>query len=61
MFSVLPFTVVAILPLQRRILAMDHGSAAVMVRSMLPRWGRLHAVRVGLGLTGSFPFLWAAL
>jgi hypothetical protein len=61
MLSVLPFTSIAILPLQRRLLEQwrDEGMARSLIR--LRTWGRLHAVRTALGLLANILFLWAAL
>ena len=56
LFGVLPFTVTAILPLQRRLL---EGGGAWM--EGLRRWRRLHVVRTALGLAGTVLFLWAVL
>ncbi len=50
MFAVIPFTLVAILPTNRRLLdpALDRSSPEA--EELLTRWGRLHAVRSILGL-----------
>jgi hypothetical protein len=60
-FSVIPFTLLAIAPTNRKLLdpAMDRTSDTVRV--LLQRWGRLHAVRSILALTSSIVFLAAAV
>ena len=52
-FSVVPFTLIVILPTNKRLLdpARDRGSAET--RALLDTWGRLHAGRSLLGLVAS--------
>lgn len=56
-FTVVPFTVLGIMPTNRRLLdpARDRGSSAT--RELLVRWGRLHAVRSVASLVASAMFL----
>lgn len=56
-FAVLPLTLVAILPVQRRLLTDSQADWS----ADLPKWARLHAVRTMLGLAATVAFLWAAL
>ena len=60
-FAVVPFTLIAIGPTNRKLLdpAMDRGSDTV--HRLLQRWGRLHAVRSILALASSIVFLSAAV
>ncbi|HEX8535254.1 MAG TPA: DUF1772 domain-containing protein [Allosphingosinicella sp.] len=44
-----PFTALAIMPTNKRLLAMRPDEAGPESRSMLRKWGRLHAVRGLLG------------
>jgi Anthrone oxygenase len=59
--SVIPFTVIAILPVNKRLVdpSLNAGSADAM--TLLARWGRLHAVRTALSLLSFLLFLsWLA-
>ena len=60
LLAVVPFTVVAMLPTQRRLTAPTWDPASVETRTMLEQWGRRHAVRGWLGLAALTLFLWAA-
>ena len=55
--SVIPFTLLFILPTNKRILALNPGSD--QTRALLIRWGHLHAVRTVFSLTGFVIFLLA--
>ncbi|WP_375461629.1 DUF1772 domain-containing protein [uncultured Enterovirga sp.] len=44
-----PFTVVVIMPVNRALKALPAGGAGSSIRSLVQRWGRLHAVRSVLG------------
>jgi hypothetical protein len=52
-FSVIPFTLIAILPTNKRLLAHQAGEAADETRRLLELWGRLHAVRSIIGVIAS--------
>jgi anthrone oxygenase-like protein len=56
--AVVPFTLVAILPTNKRLLdpALDPRSTGAA--TLLARWGRLHAVRSVLSLLAFLAFLW---
>jgi len=56
--SVVPFTLLIILPTNRQLLdpALDAGSSRAV--KLLTRWGRLHAVRSLLSLLAFLIFLW---
>jgi hypothetical protein len=56
--AVVPFTLVVILPTNKRLLdpALDPRSSHAGV--LLARWGRLHAVRTVLSLLAFLAFLW---
>ena len=56
--AVIPFTFVAIMPTNHRLLspALDLDSAEA--RALLVRWGKLHAVRTLLGLCGAGVYAW---
>lgn len=54
-----PFTMIVIMPINRRLLDRyqgGHPRDLHNVRQMLEQWGRLHAVRTVLGLTGTMLF-----
>lgn len=46
--AVVPFTLVGILPTNRRLLAPNLDPESAEASTLLRRWGRLHAVRSGL-------------
>jgi hypothetical protein len=54
-----PFTLLGIRPTNDRLMAMPAGDAEA--RALIRRWGRLHAVRSGLGMAATLVFLWALL
>lgn len=55
----IPFTLVLIRPINTRLL--DPAINPEFARALLIRWGRLHVVRCGFGLTAFLIFLSAAL
>jgi uncharacterized membrane protein len=59
-FSVIPFTVVVILPTNKRLLEPGRDRRSPETRRLLESWGRLHAVRSILSLVASIIFIWAA-
>ena len=52
-FAVVPFTLVVIKPTNDRLQQSDRVLQSDETRRLLDRWGRLHAVRSGLGLAAS--------
>jgi len=56
-----PYTLLGIMPTNRRLIATAPDSADAATRSLLERWGRLHAVRSVLGTIATVLFLLAAL
>lgn len=54
-----PFTLLAIMPTNHRLEAMEESGAGEP-RPLLESWGRLHAVRSGLGLAATVLFVLAA-
>jgi hypothetical protein len=58
-FSVIPFTVVAILPTNKKLLQPERDRGSQETRALLGAWGRLHAVRSALSIIASLLFIWA--
>lgn len=56
-----PFTLVAIMPTNHRLMETEAASAGPLTRALIEKWGRLHAVRTGLGALSLLAFLWASL
>jgi Domain of unknown function (DUF1772) len=54
-----PYTLLVIRPTNKRLTAM-RGDAPEC-RALIVAWGRLHAVRTGLGIAATASFLWASL
>ena len=54
-----PFTVVAIMPVNNRLMAMPVESPSDELRGLMDRWGKLHAVRSALGVIATAIFVWA--
>jgi hypothetical protein len=55
-----PYTLLVIMPLNRRLLAITPGDADASSTAMIARWGKLHAVRTALGLCATAIFLLAS-
>jgi len=56
-----PYTLVAIMPTNNKLMAMPLDQAGPESRTLMESWGRLHAVRTGLGILATVVFLWASL
>jgi len=54
-----PYTLLGIMPTNRRLMAMPEGAPGAEARVLVRRWGALHAVRGALGLAATLVFLWA--
>lgn len=55
-----PYTYLAIVPLNNRILAMIGADAAHEARKVIDMWGRLELGQTGLGLAATLIYVWAA-
>lgn len=57
-----PYTLLIIMPVNHRLNAIAPGSASeITTRADLVRWGRLHAVRAGLGSVSTALLAWAVV
>ena len=56
--AVVPFTLVVIMRTNRQLLAVGRDLSSASTRSLLVRWGQLHAVRTVLSLMASTVYLW---
>ncbi len=56
-----PFTLIAILPTNKLLLEIPPQNAGPKSRKLIQGWGRLHAMRCGLGATATVLFLWASV
>lgn len=55
--GVVPFTMIVIMPTNAQLLTEGRDLTSAETRILLVKWGRLHAVRSGLGLAASLVFL----
>lgn len=58
---VIPFTVIAILPTNNKLLDTSLDKSSEYAKQLLNRWGRLHAVRSILSLASLIIFLYALI
>lgn len=56
-----PYTLIGIMPTNRRLLATGEAAAGTETRRLIENWGQLHMVRTGLGALATLAFLWAAV
>jgi Domain of unknown function (DUF1772) len=56
-----PFTLIVILPTNKALTEIAPQNAGPKSRELIEKWGRLHAVRSGLGAGATMLFLWASL
>lgn len=56
--TVVPFTLVAVMPTNRQLLDPERDLASAETRSLLAKWNRLHAVRTALSLAASIIYVW---
>jgi hypothetical protein len=56
-----PYTLLGIMPTNRRLTATDSANAGPATRALIEHWARLHAVRTGLGLVAAMIFLCASI
>jgi hypothetical protein len=58
-FANWPYTLLVILPVNKRLEATPVAAANAETRSMIETWGMLHAGRSALGLAATLVYLWA--
>jgi hypothetical protein len=56
-----PYTLLRIMPTNRRLLAIEPAAAGPEVRELMQRWAHLHGRRTALGLAATAIFLCASL
>ena len=56
-----PYTMLGIMPTNRKLMATEPASAGPATRALIRRWAALHAVRTALGFAAVLIFLWASL
>ena len=54
-----PFTLLAIMPVNKPLMAMRESEAGAESRAMLLQWGKLHNIRSALGTATFLLFAWA--
>jgi hypothetical protein len=54
-----PFTLIAIMPTNNRLMATPADAAGAETRALIERWGHLHAARTLLGSAATATYLWA--
>jgi hypothetical protein len=59
MFANWPYTLLAIMPVNNRLKAIEIERAGSESRALLQQWGRLHAGRSALGFAATLAYLWA--
>jgi hypothetical protein len=55
-----PYTLLVIMPINRRLMAMQPADAGPASRALIERWAALHAGRTALGGAATLIFLWAS-
>ncbi len=56
-----PWTLIGIKPTNDKLLATELDRAGPQTRTLVVKWGALHAVRTALGALATLAFLWACL
>ena len=60
-FANIPYTLIVMLPTNRRLQGLAPNAAESSTRRALESWARLHLVRDALGVLATAAYLWAAL
>ncbi len=61
MGMIVPFTLLVVMPTNRRLLEPARDLDSTETRMLLARWGRLHVVRTTLSMTATVLYLWLIL
>ncbi len=56
-----PYTLLVIMPVNRKLMATELSSAGRETRDLIEHWARLHSVRTALGFAATVIFLWASV
>jgi hypothetical protein len=56
-----PYTLLAIMPTNRKLMATEPASAGPDSRALIRKWAALHACRTALGFAATLIFLWASM
>ena len=56
-----PYTLLGIMPTNRRLMAAEPASVGPETRTLIERWAALHAGRTALGFLSTLIFLWASM
>lgn len=59
LLAIAPYTLLVMMPVNRRLSAVEPGDADERVAPLVRSWGRRHAVRGALGFAAAVLFLWA--
>ena len=54
-----PYTLLVIMPTNRKLKEFSEGDAGPASRDLLVAWGRLHTIRTALGVAATLAYLWA--
>ncbi|OHV90887.1 DUF1772 domain-containing protein [Mesorhizobium sp. ORS 3428] len=55
-----PWTLLVMMPTNRLLEAMDVGADNPQARPLIVKWGKMHLIRVALGVLATIAFLWAS-
>jgi hypothetical protein len=56
-----PWTLIAILPTNNKLMRMEPLDSRPEIRALIEKWGRLHAVRIFLGVLATIVFFFACI
>jgi hypothetical protein len=55
-----PWTLIAMMPTNKVLAAMDASATNPQARSLIVKWGNMHLVRVAFGVLATLSFLWGS-
>jgi len=56
-----PYTLLVIMPTNRKLMATELSSASRETQDLIKNWARLHTARTALGFAATVIFLWASI